>query len=431
MDNTFSSTAIGAPVSSGARIDSRGLHGVVSSIGSPGPANSVFSRLLRPDQAHHIPLEFTGSGSEYFRLWIVNLLLTLVTLGIYYPWAKVRRLRYFYGNTLVAGHALDFHGEPRKMLRGSVLAGLLFIVYSQALDVSPLAGLIGAVLVSALWPLLLRAALQFRTAHTSWRGMRFGFAGSTAEAYQALAVPLALSLVPLALMAYVDAVRSGPKASAASVASVWPLVLGGVFAVFLVTLPYFHWRLKKYQHNHYRLGQLQSELRVGPGPVYGVYLRTLGLAVLPALLAGLVVGLLFGGLPGTGRGAPVLFLLLMFLGVLFVVGGLYFYIVVLPYFTVRMQNLVWTKTGNRYLRLRSELQVGRYLALQFKNYLLILLTLGLYWPWAAVANRRMRLQAVTLVSRVDLDELVMAIRPKAGDAAAEMGDELMGLDVGL
>lgn len=431
MDNTFSSAAIGAPVSSGARIDSRGLHGVVSSIGSPGPANSVFSRLLRPDQAHHIPLEFTGSGSEYFRLWIVNLLLTLVTLGIYYPWAKVRRLRYFYGNTLVAGHALDFHGEPRKMLRGSVLAGLLFIVYSQALDVSPLAGLIGAVLVSALWPLLLRAALQFRTAHTSWRGMRFGFAGSTAEAYQALAVPLALSLVPLALMAYVDAVRSGPKASATSVASVWPLVLGGVFAVFLVTLPYFHWRLKKYQHNHYRLGQLQSELRVGPGPVYGVYLRTLGLAVLPALLAGLVVGLLFGGLPGTGRGAPVLFLLLMFLGVLFVVGGLYFYIVVLPYFTVRMQNLVWTKTGNRYLRLRSELQVGRYLALQFKNYLLILLTLGLYWPWAAVANRRMRLQAVTLVSRVDLDELVMAIRPKAGDAAAEMGDELMGLDVGL
>ena len=41
-------------------------------------------------------LEFTGSGSEYFRIWIVNLLLTLVTLGLYYPWAKVRRLRYFY-----------------------------------------------------------------------------------------------------------------------------------------------------------------------------------------------------------------------------------------------------------------------------------------------------------------------------------------------
>ena len=45
------------------------------------------------------PLRFTGSGSEYFRIWIVNVLLTIVTLGFYSPWAKVRRLKYFYGNT--------------------------------------------------------------------------------------------------------------------------------------------------------------------------------------------------------------------------------------------------------------------------------------------------------------------------------------------
>ena len=34
--------------------------------------------------------EFTGSGSEYFKIWIVNVLLTIVTLGIYYltPWLR-------------------------------------------------------------------------------------------------------------------------------------------------------------------------------------------------------------------------------------------------------------------------------------------------------------------------------------------------------
>ena len=47
--------------------------------------------------------EFTGSGSEYFKIWIVNVLLTIVTLGIYSAWAKVRRLRYFYNNTRFAG----------------------------------------------------------------------------------------------------------------------------------------------------------------------------------------------------------------------------------------------------------------------------------------------------------------------------------------
>jgi uncharacterized membrane protein YjgN (DUF898 family) len=419
---------------SGQHVDSGKLSGGVSAMGGDRNPNSIFSRLLPPEQAHHLPIEFTGSGSEYFRLWAVNLLLTLVTLGIYYPWAKVRRLRYFYRNTLVAGHALDFHGEPKKMLRGSALAGLLFIVYSQALDYSPLAGLVGAVLVSALWPLLLRAALQFRTAHTSWRGMRFGFVGGTAEAYQVLAVPLALSLMPLALLAYADTAGAGTKEQPASFTGgleLGPLMMVAAVVLFLLTLPYFYWRLKKYQHNHYRLGQLQSELRLGPMPVYGVVLRTLGLFLLPAVVAGLIAGVLHGGVPGLDRSSSWLFMLLVFFGVIFIVGGLYFYLVVLPYFTVRMQNLVWTKTGNRYLRFRSDLKFGRYLGLQIKNYLLVLLTLGLYWPWAAVANRRMRLEAITLVSRVDLDDLIMAIRPKAGDAAADMGDELMGLDVGF
>ena len=31
------------------------------------------------------PLEFTGSGGEYFRVWIVNVLLGILTLGFYTP----------------------------------------------------------------------------------------------------------------------------------------------------------------------------------------------------------------------------------------------------------------------------------------------------------------------------------------------------------
>ena len=48
-----------------------------------------------------LTLAFTASGSEYFRIWIVNILLTIVTLGFYLPFAKARRLRYFYANTLI------------------------------------------------------------------------------------------------------------------------------------------------------------------------------------------------------------------------------------------------------------------------------------------------------------------------------------------
>ena len=103
-------------------------------------------------------MRFTGSGSEYFRIWIVNLLLTLVTLGIYYPWAKVRRLRYFYGNTLVGEHPLGFHADPKKMLRGYLLVALLLVLYSVAGHFSPVAGLVAFVIVAAVWPALLKSS---------------------------------------------------------------------------------------------------------------------------------------------------------------------------------------------------------------------------------------------------------------------------------
>jgi uncharacterized membrane protein YjgN (DUF898 family) len=64
---------------------------------------------------------FTGSGSEYFRIWVVNLLLTVLTLGIYSAWAKVRRLQYFDRNTLLAGASFDFHGDPKAILKGRLL----------------------------------------------------------------------------------------------------------------------------------------------------------------------------------------------------------------------------------------------------------------------------------------------------------------------
>ena len=62
--------------------------------------------------------EFTGTGGDYFRIWIVNIALTIVTAGIYSAWAKVRRLQYFYRNTRVAGASFDYHGKSGGDLQG-------------------------------------------------------------------------------------------------------------------------------------------------------------------------------------------------------------------------------------------------------------------------------------------------------------------------
>ena len=117
-----------------------------------------------PSAAPSVPrtlnIRFTGSGSEYFRIWVVNLLLIVVTLGLYLPFAKARRIRYFHANTWVDGQALSFHGDPWKMFRGFILLVLLMAVYSVAGRISPYAAFLAFLVLCAVWPALWRASMQ-------------------------------------------------------------------------------------------------------------------------------------------------------------------------------------------------------------------------------------------------------------------------------
>jgi uncharacterized membrane protein YjgN (DUF898 family) len=112
-------------------------------------------------------------------------------------------------------------------------------------------------------------------------------------------------------------------------------------------------------------------------------------------------------------------------------GALALLICIKPYAVARLQNLVWTKTGNAELRFVSTLRVRSLLWLTIKNWFFILLTLGLYWPFAAVAMARLRLEAVGIKSRVQPELLVSQIQPREGDAAGDAAGDFFGLDVGL
>ena len=63
---------------------------------------------------------FVGSATEYFHIWVVNTLLSLLTLGIWSAWATVRNRRYLYGNTEFAGNRFDLNGYS---LRTQTLGG--------------------------------------------------------------------------------------------------------------------------------------------------------------------------------------------------------------------------------------------------------------------------------------------------------------------
>lgn len=392
----------------------------VSNLSTPVVADS----RAADHQAHHLRIEFTGSGSEYFRIWLVNLLLLLLTLGIYYPWAKVRRLRYFHGNTLVDGAPLGFHGDPKKMLKGYLLVGLLFVLYSAAGNFSAMAGFVAFLIVMAIWPALLKSSMQFRLANTSWRGLRFCFTGSLGDVYRAV---LPLFVPGLVILGAVTAVTNPDKPP-----GWYGLTVLGVMLVTLAVLPWLLWNLKQYQHNHYALASLQTTFKATLGSFYKVFFKSFGVMLLAVVLTtALVVAVLFGGKASgaLGRAGAAAVAFATVLGMF--AGAAAMLVVAKPYVISRLQNLVWTRTGNASLRFLSDLRFRALLWLTLKNWLLVIVTLGFYWPFAAVALARMRLEAVTVKTRVSPDTLVNQIRGVEGDAAGDAAGDVFGLDIGL
>lgn len=328
-------------------------------------------------------LSFTGSGSEYFRIWIVNALLTVVTLGIYSAWAKVRTLQYFYRNTRLDDAAFDYHGKPGAILKGRAIVLVLAMVVQFSGAVSPVLPLVFALVFGAVWPYLLVRSLRFRMANSSYRGLRFAFTGGDKEAYKVFLLWPILSMLTLGLLA-----------------------------------PLAHQRFKHYQHNHTRFGTAPFAFDAKSGDFYGVYLRT---GMVTALF--MIVGALLSAI-AIPAGADTKG------GVALVVGGTlaftYFGIMLTgPYFTAKLQNLVWSHTTLAPHRFESRVGAGRMIFITVTNWIAIALTCGLFLPFAKVRSTRYRVESVTMFAAGPLDAFVAGEAEQVGalgDAAVDWYD---------
>ena len=120
-------------------------------------------------------VQFSGKGGEFFGIWIVNILLSVLTLGIYSAWAKVRTMRYFYGHTRIDGHSFDYLATPMQILKGRILAVIVFLIYSFGSSFFPLVGLLFAVAFIFLMPWIINQGLRFNMRMTRHRNVRFAY----------------------------------------------------------------------------------------------------------------------------------------------------------------------------------------------------------------------------------------------------------------
>ncbi|AYM97689.1 DUF898 domain-containing protein [Acidovorax sp. 1608163] len=396
------------------------------------------------------PMEFTGSGGEYFRVWIVNVLLGIVTLGFYTPWARRRTAMYFYGHSMVANSPLEFTAQQRKMVMGFVLLVLLSIAYKLAANTGQdlavaLMLLGGAVLAPYIWA----SAMRFRLGATRWRGLRLQFSASWKEVYLASWPVFALALVwfgvffgmqmlspELAQMLDEPAVKGSPK-----IRPEFTPAMGGLLVLGLILSILCFIRL---EYNYKSLLVLRARLGAEHGrwkPVYmdfvKVWLATVAVFILCALLVWAVTAALMGGsiamlMMGQGSKGNILWIILIA-----IVGVIAFFFLLLlasaparAYREARMFQLLWNNIGvSQIARFKCNLRAGRFVRLRLKNMVLTLLTLGFYRPFARVSEYRMKLESVTLHIKGGADQVAGAlVRQQEGGLGDALADAA-GLDL--
>jgi uncharacterized membrane protein YjgN (DUF898 family) len=381
------------------------------------PALLVEAHIIGPQR-----FEFTGTGAEYFRIWVVNLLLTILTLGIYSAWAKVRRLQYFYRNTRVAGAIFDYHGNPKAILKGRILALTLLAAYKISYDISLIATLVIAALLAGVMPWLLARSFRFKLINSSYRGVRFRFAGTVAGAYRMLILfPIMLALTGFFVWSVATSYSTNPGLGVILLTAMLPLV------VLAGTVPLAHFLLKRYQHDNAYFGQTPFFFHAHAREFFKIYGKAVGLFFLgsiPAGIFGFLTAKVFSILQSTMFG----WLFAMLYGVL---GAYAFYLFVRPYLESRIQNLVWNRTEMGEHRFESTASARKLLWIHASNLMFITLSLGLFKPFAAIRLIKYRVESMTLVPDGNLEEfLADHAADNAGAIGQEAGD-LFDIDIAL
>ncbi len=335
---------------------------------------------------------FHGSGREYFGIWIVNILLSIVTLGIYSAWAKVRTKRYFNGNTELAGHRFDYHAEPIQILKGRIVVVVVLVALNLLSQLHPaLALVVFAVYMIAL-PWVIVRGLAFNANMTSYRNVRFHFHNTKWKAFSSfIAWPFAAMLTLGALV---------PFASRAA-------------ARFLGN------------------GHMFGQSHFAADPPLGPYYKGLGLVYLLVFGPLLFIGLIFGGAYFAGGSGDILDAILggtAIIAVLIFYAGLIFAFVIYSVYSRNNGfNHLTLQNGHRFL---STMRVLPFVWIVASNLVLIIVTLTLYSPWARVRMARYLADNTTMYAADNLDNFVGQQVQGTGVTSGEFLD-IEGFDFGF
>jgi uncharacterized membrane protein YjgN (DUF898 family) len=344
-----------------------------------------------PAAPQRLTPHFMGTGGEYFRIWIVNVALTIATLGIYAAWAKVRTRRYFYAHTVLGGRPFDYLGQPKAILIGHLIVVGVLALSSVFEGLYPVIGGIASFGLWLFFPFLIYKAHRFKAHNSSYRGIRFGFDGTLKEACWVY------FLIPMFLL------------------------FGGLF------YPYWIFKQREYSFGNLNFGTANGSIAPSVKAFYKTYV--IGFAILIAAAFAFVpvvssMGLLGGAVSDSPQLATY--------GTMAGIGGFVFlvFVSIQQYIYARVSNHCWNNFNLGPVTFEAELSACKLIWIRVTNILAIVATLGLAAPWARVRRTSYLVGCFTVVAPAGLDDFsaAMAAEDSAlGDAAADFFDWDVGL----
>lgn len=386
-------------------------------------------------------LSFEGSGSEYFKIWIVNVFLTIITLGLYYPWAKVRNNRYFYANSTLEGRNFEYHATGKQLFAGYLIAMALLITYIVVEQFSPVGSLILIVVLMLAVPWLIVRGMMFNMKMTSFSNVHFAFEGKTAQAYiNFLAYPIAMYVGFILLGVGIGVVSplGGLVGGLLTLAIVVAMVAFSVFAFAFIKK-----KNTEFFIDNSRYGQGGFNTDVELNALMLIVLRTFGVAVLVFVIFGVIASIVasqFVGMEALSslqgmEEDPELFgqaigaMLPLFAGayVLLIFASIF----IMAYLVSRNREYVFANTTlDDKVTFSSTLKAMPFAWLLITNILLVIMTLGLALPWTKVRTARMVLENTSVKSEDGFDNYLTQKQDQTSPLGEQIGDAF-DVDVGI
>ncbi len=351
---------------------------------SDSPVNSAPTQAeentqLTYRQPQQVELSFSGKRMEYFKIWIVNTLLTIVTLGVFSAWAKVRNNQYLYSKLSIDGHSFRYLAKPMNILKGRMIAVVLMVIYFSLSHFYPLKAPLFMLGLMLFMPMLIRMSLRFSMRMTSYRGVRFDFNGSVGETYKVYGSGLLLTI----------------------------LSLGFGFPYFLKMINQFIYSNVKWGNKSF-----QSELSASP-----FYIASILSGVIFMILGGLMSVILLAGEPTEPTLTSVLLPIIPILLYLVAIA------VSQALFAVLVRNEIFENTHVPGLaRFVSDIKVPGYMWITVTNILMTMATLGLAYPVTVIRKSQYIAENTHVSLTPDVDNVVQDILSEDSSMGEEVAD---------